>query len=334
MSELLGAAVIGLGVGEQHAKMFARTEGCTLRWVYDIDAAKMNAVRERVGAGMCATSFEQILNDPQTHIICVASYDHLHPDEVIAAFRAGKHVFCEKPLCRTHEELLAIQTAWRESAKELECNLVLRSAPFYRWLKDAIHAGELGRVYSIDGEYLYGRIHKITEGWRKDVDDYSIMLGGGVHLADLMMWMTGEKPNRVIARGNKLATIDTNFRYEDFVTTIFDFPSGMIGRITANFGGVHHHQHVVRVFGTKATVLYDDQGPRIFRSRDPEVPSEKISLSALPANKGDLIPGFIDRIRHHGANQKPTAHEFDVITACMAADRAAQTQQPMPIEYP
>ena len=45
-------------------------------------------------------------------------------------------------------------------------------------------------------DYLYGRLQKITDDWRSRVADYSVMLGGGVHMVDLMLWLTGQRPTR------------------------------------------------------------------------------------------------------------------------------------------
>src|SRR5205823_13236680 len=133
-------------------------------------------------------------------------------------------------------------------------------------------------------------------GWRRDVPDYSVMEGGGVHLIDLLLWMLGERPVRVFSAGNRVATRDTAFRHNDYATAILEMASGMIATITANFGAVHRHHHVVRIFGTAATFLYDDAGPRLHMSRDPEASAVPVPHAPLPATKGDLIDGFVAAI--------------------------------------
>jgi predicted dehydrogenase len=260
------------------------------------------------------------------HVLSIASYDDAHFAQARAALVARKHVFVEKPLCRSPEELRALRRAWEASGPvHLVSNLVLRAAPLYRWLRDAIHGGTLGEIYAIDGDYLYGRIHKITGGWRKDVDNYSVMQGGGVHLVDLMLWLTGQRPTTVAAAGNRICTEGTAFRYNDYLTATFQFPSGLVGRITANFGCVHRHQHVLRVFGTRGTFIYDDEGPRLHEGGEPGWVARRLELAPLPGSKGDLIPAFVSAI-HDGIDPAPAAQqEFDVISACIAADQAALT---------
>jgi predicted dehydrogenase len=326
----VNAAVVGLGVGEQHARALAAHPGVTLACVADLDRARAEALGKELGARVAA-DVDAVIADPAIDVIALATFDDHHAAQVVAALQAGKHVFCEKPLCRTLDEVRAIAAA--RGDRHLACNLILRAAPLYRWLRDAIRAGELGDIYAIDGDYLYGRLHKITDGWRRDVEDYSVFQGGAVHLVDLAMWLVGERPVSVAAVGNKIVTQGTPFRYPDFVAATYELPSGIIARITANFGCVHKHQHVVRVFGTKATFIHDDAGARLHLQRDPGGPPRVLAHAPVAASKGDLVPAFVDAILA-GSDPAPAArHELDMITACIAADRALAAHQPQAVEY-
>jgi predicted dehydrogenase len=133
--------------------------------------------------------------------------------------------------------------------------------------------------------------------------------------------------------GNRIATEGTAFGYLDFAAATFEFPSGLVGRITANFASVSRHQHVVRLFGTEASVVYDDAGPRIQRVRDPGEDPERLNLPALPASKAELIPEFVQRILDGGDTATATQHEFDVIRACAASDLALAEGGSVDIEY-
>lgn len=330
----LGVAVVGLGVGEQHALAYSRLPNCRIERLYDLDPAKTTAIEARLGVGKQAESFQAILDDPAVDVVSIATYDDMHFDQVRSALLAGKHVFVEKPLCRTVAELREIKKTWRRCGHpKLVCNLPLRAAPIYGWLKRTIGEGRLGRIYAFDGDYLYGRLHKITDGWRSEVENYSVMIGGGVHIIDLMLWLTGELPKRVATVGNRIASEGTGFGYEDFMASTFVFPSGLIGRVTANFGCVHRHHHVVRVFGTKATFIYDDAGPRLHRSRDEADRAEPVDLPTLPADKGVLIPEFVEAIVTGADGRKATQREFDVISVCAAADRALATGESVEVEF-
>jgi len=330
----LKVGVVGLGVGAQHVAGFEADERCEVVAVCDLDPQRLrDAVRERPGLAT-TQDFDELLNGSELDIVSIASYDDAHFEQAVASIGAGKHVFVEKPVCRTSGEARRLSRALAEHPRlVLASNLVLRAAPLYRFAREQAAAGAFGDLYAFDGDYLYGRLEKITAGWRGGVVDYSVMLGGGVHLVDLMVWITGERPTRATATGNRISTAGTKYRYDDFVAATFEFPSGLVGRITANFGSVHAHQHVVRVFGTRATLIYDDAGPRIHRSRDPEVPPEPLDLAALPASKAELIPEFVARVVQGNAERGQERHELDIVSACIAADRALAEGGAVDIEY-
>jgi len=327
----LRVGVIGLGVGEQHLAGFRADPRCDVVAVCDLDDARLATF----GAGMRTTTDAiELIDDPDIDIVSVASYDDDHYAQALRAIRNGKSVFVEKPLCRTQEELRELRHALDKHPEVvLASNLVLRGAPVFRFLREQIRSGAFGTPYAFDGDYLYGRLHKITDGWRAGVEDYSVLLGGGIHLVDLMLWLTGERPLRVAATGNRISTEGTSFKYPDFVSATYEFASGLIGRITANFGAVIPHRHVLRVFGTEATFVSDDAGVRIYRSRDPQTEPEHLDLAAVPASKAELIPDFVGRVIEGAADTHDVRHELDVISACVAGDRARATGGSVDIEY-
>lgn len=329
----IGAAVVGLGVGAAHARALAASPRARLVSVCDHDRARAEATAGPLKAAVVA-DYRAVLDDPAVELVVLASFDQDHSAQALAALEAGKHVFVEKPLCRTAAELDALVAARRRAGTHLASNLILRAAPLFRWLTEAVRAGKLGRVYAADGDYLYGRLEKITDGWRKDTPDYSVMQGGGIHVLDLLLAVAGERPESVSASGNRIASAGTEFRHDDFHAAEFRFPSGLVGRVTANFGCVHRHQHVLRVFGTEATFLYDDAGARLHESRDPAAAPRALDLAHQPADKGALLPDFIAAVAS-GADPEPAARrEFDLVAACLAADAAKSAPSRIPVRYP
>ncbi|MBB73985.1 MAG: hypothetical protein CMJ75_05660 [Planctomycetaceae bacterium] len=333
--EKIGVAVIGLGIGEQHARAYHKMNHCVIHWFYDLSYTKAKVVADELGQGRVATSFEEVLHDPEVQIVSIASYDSSHFEQVVAALDAGKHVFVEKPICRTIDELAIVKKAWvrHRNKLKLSSNLVLRSAPLYQWLKRKVESEGFGEIYAFDGDYLYGRLHKITQGWRQSETDYSVMLGGGIHLVDLMLWLTGENPTSAYVAGNKICTQNTSFNYYDHISALLTFPSSMMGRITSHFGCVHRHHHVIRVFGTQATFIYDDSGPRLHKTREPISLAAPVYYSALPGTKGDLIPAFVDAVMCDSDWSQHTQNMFDVISVCVACDAAILANSPQEIKY-
>lgn len=325
MLRLTRATVIGLGVGEQHAKAWARCRGARLVGVCDRDGEKALRVSRELKT-RTFRNLGDIIKNPAVDAVSIATFDGEHAQQVVEAMLAGKHVFVEKPLCRNHKELEKIRRAWTDKKPALMVNLVLRAAPLYRRIQKMIGAGELGKIYAMDGDYLYGRVHKITSGWRSKDKGYSVMAGGGVHLLDLILGFAGGTPNWVTATGNRICTRGSRFQRKDFVSAVFEFPSGLVARITANFGCVHKHQHTLRIFGTRGTVIVDDKGARWHRSREPESRPTRLLWKRLPASKGELVSDFASLINGGtAARRRVVERELSLATALIASDRALKT---------
>ena len=333
--DCIGVAVVGLGVGKQHVQAVLGRSDCSLRAVYDYDSKLAEDVVGSISSARVANGFQDILDDPEIQAVVVASYDDDHFSQVVSALRAGKHVFVEKPLCRSLDELQIIKSTLdaADGGLALWSNLILRAAPLFQWLRTELRSGGLGQLYAVDGDYLYGRIEKIVDGWRSTVDDYSVVFGGGVHLVDMLLWLTGERPSVVTAASNRICTADTVFRYDDFVAATLEFDSGLVARITANFGCVHSHQHVLRLFGTEATFLYDDRGARMHRSRDADRICEEIGLSAHTGSKADLIPDFLSCISSGRSGVEETQTFLDSVSVCAAIDLARQSRHAVEVTY-
>lgn len=334
----IGVGVIGLGVGEQHARAFASHPDCRLVALCDRDPARLSEVGARLPSCRYYARAEDLIADPEVQIVSVASNDDDHYLQVIQALNSGKHVFAEKPLCLKAEELDEIRaTLRRNPGLRLSSNTILRRSPRFTWLRDAIRSGRLGTVYCIEADYVYGRLHKLTDGWRGRIPNYSVMLGGGIHIADLLLWMTGERPVEVMAYASGLASRRTSFQGNDLVIALLRFPSGLIARIGANFAAVHPHFHRFVVYGTRGTFENPPEAPsgpaRLWTSRDPAGAPEKIDAAYPGIGKGDLIPAFVRAVQGRGEPEILEEEVFAAVSLCLAIDRAVREQRPVSVQY-
>ncbi|MFC1909216.1 Gfo/Idh/MocA family protein, partial [Chloroflexota bacterium] len=224
----LKAGIIGLGVGEKHAAGYHNHSGCEVAALCDFSEEKLEAVRDKYPDARLTTQADEVLSDPEINIVSIASYDNYHHEQIVKAINNDKHIFVEKPLCLYEVEAVEIKQLLQEKPHlKLSSNLILRMSPRFRMLKQMIADGELGQLFYVEGDYNYGRLHKITEGWRGKIDFYSVVYGGGVHVIDLLLWLTGDRVIEVAAYGNNLASSGTSFRYNDMVVSILKFESGM-----------------------------------------------------------------------------------------------------------
>lgn len=330
----LRAGVIGLGVGAAHLEAYRAHPRCRAAAVCDLDPAKREAAL-RGGDGLRAyEAADELLADPDIDVVSIASYDDKHAEQTLRALRAGKHVFVEKPLCLNRNDAREIREALRNRPElRLSSNLVLRACPRFAALKQRIDAGELGELFCIEGDYLYGRLHKITHGWRGEIENYSVVLGGAIHIVDLMLWLTGGTVAEVSAVGNQIASRGSRFRYRDQVLALLRFESGLIGKVGVSYGCVRPHFHALSVYGTRGTWANDAPHARWYESRDPQREVQPVDDLYPGVHKGALLAGFIDAILAGGECAVTENDALRCLSVCLAIEDSAATGRPVRVEY-
>jgi predicted dehydrogenase len=329
----LRAGVIGLGVGEQHIIGYDAHPACRTVAICDIDAARLAEVGARHPQCRRTADPDAIIADPDIDILSICSYDDAHGAQIVAALDAGKHVFVEKPLCVTRAELDSIRAAHaRKPHLKLGSNLVLRRSPRFLDLRERIRSGAMGEVYLLEADYNYGRLHKLTDGWRGRVPNYSVMLGGGVHMVDLLLWLTGDRIEDVAAFGTGLATRDTTFKGDDTRIALLRFASGAIGKVAANFPCIYPHHHKIAVYGSKATFENSVEGALLFETREPGAAPTRIDTPYPGVAKHALIGGFVDSVLGKGPADVEAEEIFACMDVCLRIDEAAaRIHQPMQV---
>ena len=331
----LRAGVIGLGVGEQHIHGYKRHPACEVVALCDLDEAKLSEVGGEHSISQLTTNAMDLLENPDVDVVSIASYDTYHCEQIEAGLQAGKHLFVEKPICLHQDELHKLRDLSRARPElEISSNLILRMSPRFQALREAIQTKELGEVYYVEGDYDYGRLWKLTEGWRGKLDFYSVVHGGAIHIIDLLCWLTGDRVVEVAAFGNDISTRGSQFKYRDLVASILRFESGLVGKVTANFGSVRPHFHRLSVYGTQGTFVNGPGDAEWFRSRDPAVAADAVATEYTGAQKGDLIYGFIESIVTGTPGEITKDEVFDTMCVCLAIERAADEGRIVEVEYP
>jgi predicted dehydrogenase len=321
-------------VGEQHLAGYAGHPACEPAVLCDISEER----RREAAAGhpdlRIVADPDEVLTDPDIHVVSIASYDDAHAEQVVRALEHGKHVFVEKPLCLEAADAVRIRALLRERPElRLSSNLILRQSPRFRLIKRMIAEGELGTLFHVAGEYNYGRLRKLTHGWRGRIDSYSVVLGGAVHIVDLLLWLTGRRIVEVAAIGNRISSAGSAFRHDDQVAALLRFQDGITGTVIANFGCVRPHGHGLVICGTRATFVNDEPHGRLFTSRDPQKPPHQITTPHPGAAKGDLIASFLDGILGRGEPVVTTQDVFETMSVCLAIEKARRDRTIVCVEY-
>ena len=333
---VLGVGVIGLGVGEQLAGAFDRHPDCRLVALCDVDADRLAEVGARFPGARRHADADALFADPEIGAVAVASYDEAHARDILRALESGRHVFSEKPLCTTQADAAAIAAALSAAPHlRLSTNTVLRASPRFAALRAGIGAGRLGRPYYVEADYNYGRLHKLTEGWRGRSPGYSVMLGGGIHMIDLVLWLVGSDVVEVTAYGNRIASAAAGgaFQGSDLSVALLRFSCGAVGKVAANFGCVAPHFHRLVIYATEATWENGLPHARLTTSRDPGAAPAEITDAYPGMGKGDLVPSFVDAVLGRGPALVSEREALAALAVCFAVDRSLESGRPEAVHH-
>jgi predicted dehydrogenase/threonine dehydrogenase-like Zn-dependent dehydrogenase len=211
---------------------------------------------EKFGFQYCTTDEQEILSDARISTVVIATRHDLHARQVVKALNAGKHVFCEKPLCLSQEELADVVRSYSRSAQTQQPFLMVgfnrRFAPMTRRMKaflSEIHE-PLAMHYRVNAGYLP------LDHWVHDPEQGGgRILGEVCHFIDFLMYLAGSPPLEVQA-----SSLSNSGQYSgENVVVSLRFANGSQGTIDylAN-GDKSFSKERVEVFGGGAVAVLED----------------------------------------------------------------------------
>ena len=175
--------------------------------------------------------YKTLLTRPGVDAIAVVTPHALHEEMAIAAFAAGKQVFCEKPLALTTASAERILAACAKAKGVLGIGHERRYEPAMEEMRRLFESGELGRLLHMDANVSHSNFRKMDPAnWRRDPKHApaGAWTALGIHLGDMFVSLAGP-PIRVAAH---TASQVFPAPSEDFVSAGIDFANGARGRIT------------------------------------------------------------------------------------------------------
>jgi predicted dehydrogenase len=173
-------------------------------------------------------SYEAALADPEIDAVVLATPHTQHTDQIVAAARAGKPVFSEKPLGVDAASAARAAKACAEAGVTLGVGYNWRFQPALRKIRELIDDGTLGRVLHIEGNFCGPSAYRFPEGhWRHDRTEGPAggMTGRGVHVVDAMLYLAGPI-SQVTAQSFRLVQ---DFGMDDTTSMLFRFAGGATG---------------------------------------------------------------------------------------------------------
>ena len=180
-------------------------------------------------------TFERIRENPAIDAVYIALPNSMHCEYVVRAAKAGKHVFCEKPMAISSAECRQMIDACREANVKLMIGYRIQYDVTFRKIYDLVRSGALGEIEAFQAGF-YGMKNK--QQWRlnRALSGGGSLLDLGVYPLNSVRWMTGEEPAEVRGfvatreKGDKYASV------EQSVDWMMKFPSGVLANCGSSYG--------------------------------------------------------------------------------------------------
>jgi predicted dehydrogenase len=228
---MIKIGIIGLGWwGKQIVSSLAHSPRLKVVAGCDIDTAMAEPFAASHEFDLTG-DYRDLLKNPDVDAVAVVTPHALHEEMAIAAFAAGKQVFCEKPLALTAASAERILAACKKAGGVLGIGHERRYEPAMEEMRRLAESGALGHILHMDANVSHNNFRKMDpSNWRRDPKHApaGAWTALGIHLGDMFVSLAG-KPTRVVAR---TASQIFPAPSEDFVSAEIDFESGARGRIT------------------------------------------------------------------------------------------------------
>jgi len=138
------------------------------------------------------SDYRDMLADGNIDAVCIGTPDHWHAKQTLDALKAGKHVYCEKPMTHTLDESLEVVKAWKKSGLVMQVGVQGTSMPIWDRIRELLDAGGIGKVVQFQTEYArnslagMSRHNVITKEMTPQTIDWKRWLGVEEGLAPMM----------------------------------------------------------------------------------------------------------------------------------------------------
>jgi predicted dehydrogenase len=226
-----------------------------------------------------ARSYEEILEDKSIEAIINTTPNSVHRETTVAAAKAGKHTFLDKPIANTIADARALTEACRKAKVVLALGYQRRRESHFRWIKDNL--GKFGKLVNAEANISRDRLGKIDlSSWRYTAEGMpgGVMLQIGIHYTDVLEYLLGPV-KAVSGRFVRLVLPGDN---PDVASLVLEHENGALSTLNASYASASEY-YLMNIYGKEASAYYDlHQGLR-FLSRG------ESSSKAVPCGKNDPI---------------------------------------------
>jgi myo-inositol 2-dehydrogenase/D-chiro-inositol 1-dehydrogenase len=254
---MINIAQFGAGrIGAIHAANLARNEEAKLLHIVDVDAAAAKAIAERTGAQV--SDAKTALADARVHAVIIASPTDTHADLVIRAAKAGKAIFCEKPIDLSLKRVEQCLAEVEKARVPMFVGFNRRFDPSFRALYNRLAEGEIGIVEQViissrDPGLPPLSYLKVSGGQFRDMT---------IHDFDMARWLLGEEPVEVFATGSALVDPQVAKLGDiDSAMVVMRTASGKLCHINNSRRASYGYDQRIEVHGSKGRLIAGNHAP-------------------------------------------------------------------------
>jgi predicted dehydrogenase len=283
-------------------------------------------------AAITGTDFAVLLKETQPDVVVIAGPDHLHADQTLLALEHNCHVLIEKPLATTVSDARRIVEAAEACDRHVMTDHTMRYMHPWGPMARAAQAGQVGEIFFIQGDYIHDMwSYYAAEGsshtpWRADrTNPQNILLGGGCHPIDLMLWTIDSPVEEVFAYANKMTVPE--FPSDDCYILSLQFASGALGKVFVTSGCSGHGMGggMLAVYGSEGSLW---QGQLHRRGEEPVTFDEEPSEIVGGHGWADAVVDFLDVLDGKMSNPIPARFGAKTVAVCEAAFASIESGEP------
>jgi myo-inositol 2-dehydrogenase/D-chiro-inositol 1-dehydrogenase len=270
---MLEIALIGAGrIGQIHARNIARHPGAHLKWISDVNRDASRALAKELGAEATGDAGHAI-KDADVNAVVICSPTDTHAELIEAAAKAGKAIFCEKPIDLSLERVDRCLETVKQAGVTMMIGFNRRFDASFAAVHEGIRAGNIGKLETLivtsrdPGPPPIGYI-KQSGGLFRDMM---------IHDFDIVRWLLGEAPTEVYAIASNLVDPEIGKAGDiDTAMVVFKTKSGAIAQISNSRRAVYGYDQRIEAFGSKGMLQAGNQiGTTVIFSGEPGVIGDK-----------------------------------------------------------
>ena len=212
--------IIGVGqIGKMHLGKYEKVPGARIVALADIDEAEGRRVGEKFKIPNVYTDFRKLLERDDIDAVDVALHNNLHAPVTILALRAGKHVYCEKPMAGSYADAKAMMDEAAKCGRKLSIQLFSLFTKQTKVAKRLIDAGKLGRIYHARSTGFRRRGRPFVDGYGTPLFVKKEVAGGGAlydmgvyHIAQIVYLLGSPPVERITGKVYQETEIDAGRR--------------------------------------------------------------------------------------------------------------------------